>query len=165
MPLSTATVFGRRAMNSVTAADYVEWATEMLTNGHDSPNLRILAGFDERGNVFEAEGYFTRALRELQIPEPDSAGKFRAYGVELAQQILDGRLSAEAGLRALYQICLTTNYARPYMIWLYLDDALDSIKAGCYPSTYQTATADNFADIVKTEAQRFIDQMTHETAS
>ena len=55
MSLSTATVFGRRAMNRVTAADYVEWATGMLTNGQDSPNLRMLAGLDERGSVFEAE--------------------------------------------------------------------------------------------------------------
>ena len=51
------------------------------------------------------------------------------------------------------------------MVWLYLDDALDSIKAGCYPYTYETATADNYADIVKAEAQKFIEQMTHETAA
>jgi hypothetical protein len=75
MPLSTATVFGRRAMSCVTAADYVQWATGMLTDGHDSPNLRMLAGLDERGSVFEAEEHFGRALRELQIPEPDETGK------------------------------------------------------------------------------------------
>jgi hypothetical protein len=165
MPLSIATVFGRRAMNRVTAADYVEWATGMLTDGRDSPNLRMLAGLDERGSVFEAEEHFTRALRELQIPEPDETGKLRAYACDLARQILDGTLATEAGVKALYQVCLVTGYARPFMVWLYLDDALDSIRAGDYPYTYETATAANYDDIVKTEAQRFIEQMTHETAT
>ena len=165
MPLSTATVFGRRAMNRVTAADYVEWATGMLTDGHDSRNLRMLAGLDERGSVFEAEEHFSKALRELRIPEPDETGKLRAYSCDLARQIVDGTLAAEAGVKALYQVCLATDYARPFMIWLYLDDALDSIRAGEYPHTYEKATAANFGDIVKMEAQRFVEQMTRETAA
>jgi hypothetical protein len=165
MSLSVTTVFGRRAMNRVTAADYIEWATGMLTEGHDSPNLRMLAGLDERGNVFEAEEHFSKALRELQIPEPDESGKLRAYACDLARQILDGTVAAEAGVKALYQVCLVTGYARPFMVWLYLDDALDSIKAGVYPYTYETATAANYSDIVKMEAQRFIEQMAHETAA
>ena len=165
MSLSVATVFGRRAMNRVTAADYVEWATGMLTDGNDSPNLRVLAGLDERGSVFEAEEHFRKALRELQIPEPDETGKLRAYACHLARQILDGTLAAEAGVKALYQVCLATDYARPFMVWLYLDDALDSIRAGDYPWTYETATAANYDDIVKVEAQRFLEQMQHETAS
>jgi hypothetical protein len=158
MPPSTATIFGRRAMNRVSAADYVAWATGMLVDGHDSPTLRVLAGLDERGSVFETEEYFSRALRELQIPEPDEAGKMRAYAYDLARQILGGTLAAEEGVRALYQICLASGYARPFMVWLYLDDALDSIKAGDYPYTYESATADNFAGIVKAEARRFIEQ-------
>ena len=144
-------------MNRVTAADYVEWATGMLTDGHDSPNLRMLAGLDERGSVFEAEEHFSRALRELQISEPDESGKLRAYACDLAQQILDGTLAAEAGVKALYEVCLATDYARPFMIWLYLDDALDSIRAGIYPHTYETATAGNYNEIVKVEAQKFIE--------
>jgi len=165
MSLSIATVFGRRAMNRVTAADYVEWATETLAGGQDSPNLRILAGLDERGSVFEAEEHFNRALRELQILEPDEAGKLRAYACDLARQILDGTLTAEAGVKALYQVCLFTGYASGFMVWIYLDDALDSIRSGNYPHTYETATAANYDDIVKMEAKRFIEQMRHETAT
>lgn len=160
MPLSTASIFGRRAMNRITAADYIVWATDMLTTGHDSPNLRMLAGLDEYGSVFEAEDHFARALREFQIPEPDLASKLRAYGLDLAQQILEGKLSAESGVKALFHVCLATNYERDYVIWLHLDDAWDSIQAGCYPFTYPTATIENFADVVRTEAQKFITQMT-----
>jgi hypothetical protein len=162
MPLSIATVFGRRAMNRVSAADYVEWATGMLVDGHDTPTLRVLAGLDERGSAFEAEEYFRRVLRELQIPEPDEAGKMRAYACDLARQIVSGTLAAEEGVRALYQVCLATGYAPQFMVWLYLDDALDSIKAGDYPYTYETATADSYAGIVKMEARRFIEQMAAE---
>lgn len=150
-------------MNRVMAKDYVEWATGMLTDGHDAPNLRMLAGLDEHGSVFEAEEHFSRALRELQIPEPDETGKLRAYACDLARQILAGTLAPEAGVKELYQICLATEYARPFMVWLYLDDALDSIRAGDHPWTYGTATAANYDDIVRTEAKKFIDQMTHKT--
>jgi hypothetical protein len=165
MSLSTAVIFGRRAMIRITAGDYVDWATGMLTEGHDSPNLRMLAGFDEHGSVFEAEEHFSRALRELQIPEPDTAGKLKAYACDLARQILDGRLAPQAGVKALYEVCLATQYARPFMVWLYLDDALDDIKAGSHPYTYQTATSANFDDLVKMEAERLIEQMSHESAS
>jgi hypothetical protein len=152
-------------MNRVTAADYVEWATGMLTEGRDSPNLRMLAGLDDSVNTFEAEEHFRKALRELQIPEPDEAAKVRAYACDLARQILDGTLAPEAGVKALYQVYLATSNDRPFKVWSYLDDALDDIKAGICPRTYETATAANFSDLVKMEAQRFIEQMSDETAA
>jgi len=55
----------------------------------------------------------------LQIPEPDETGKLRAYTCDLARQILDGTLAAEAGVKALYQVCLFTGYARPFIVWLH----------------------------------------------
>jgi hypothetical protein len=159
MAISIATVFGRSAMNCATAADYVQWATGLLIEGRDSRNLRLLAGLDERGSVSEAEEHFTRTLRELQIPEPDTDGKLRAYAMDLAQQILDRELAAEAGVRALYQICVFTGNAEPYILWLYLDDTLDDIRAGEFPHLYPTATAESFDVLVRAEAQGFLDRM------
>lgn len=146
-------------MQRITAADYVEWAVGMLVEGRDSPSLRIFAGLDERGGVFEAEDYFVRVMRELQISEPDSAAALKAYGVDLATKILDGSLGPEAGVRMLYQLCKKTNYEAPFTVWCELDDALDDIKAGSYPNCYEKATAENFGDIVKKEARKFIERV------
>jgi hypothetical protein len=104
-------------------------------------------------------------MHEMQIPEPDQTGKLRVYDCEIAGQISDDRLAAEAGVKALYELCVAADYARPFMVWLYLDDALDSIKGGSYPFTYESATTVNFGDIVKMEAQRFIEQMSHEATA
>ncbi|EEF61436.1 hypothetical protein [Pedosphaera parvula] len=157
MSFSTATIFGKRTMNRIDARDYVEWAVERLVQGKDGYHLRILAGLDPMGSIFEAEEHFGQVLRELGIPEPDEAGKFRAYACDLAERIVAGTLEAKVGLKELYRICVATNYGSEFMVWLYLDDALDNIEAGVYPHTYEKATAENFNELVKMEARRFVD--------
>jgi hypothetical protein len=158
MPLSTVTIFGRQVMNQVTAADYVEWATGMLVDGFDSPTLRMLAGFDERGSTADAEIYFRRALRELQILEPDTEGKLRAYGVDIANQILDGRLSPEEGVPALMFLFSGTTLEHPGGDWLNLECLLYDLQDG----DRRDVTPEVFAGMVKAEAQRFIEKMSHE---
>ncbi len=162
---STASIFGLRALDRVSTTDYVDWAVAMLTEGHDSPNLRMLAGLESVEGLMETEDHFSRALRELQIPEPDQAGKLRAYACELAQQILDGVLSSEVGVKALYQLYLASKYADGFRVWLYLNDALDDVRTGNYPYTYKTVTVENFDSIVKIEARRFIDSSKRDVAT
>ncbi len=59
----------------------------------------------------------------------------------------------------MYQIWLDTDYDCEYAIWLQLDDALDSLYAGEFPYTYPSATLENFGEIVRQEADRFIAKM------
>ncbi len=164
MSLTTITIFGLQVMDRVTSADYVEWAVGVLSEGHDSPNLRALAALDDESNAFEAEKYFRRALQELKIPEPDRMGKLNAFGRYVAEQILTNKVSPEAGQKMLYDLYLASGYQRKFRVWDYLDDALSDIKAGSYPLSYETATAENFNEVVKTEAQKFLEQITNESA-
>ncbi|MBW4694030.1 MAG: hypothetical protein KME27_19975 [Lyngbya sp. HA4199-MV5] len=160
MSNSTNAIFGKRALHQVFADDYIDWAIELLVQGYDSPNLRILAGLDRRSSVFDIETYFIHAIKELEIEEPEPKAAVRAYACEMAQQIIDGQFtSLRAVVRALYQIWLNTDYDPNYAIWLTLDDALDSLYAGEYPYSYPSATLENFEAIVQQEAARFVSQL------
>ena len=159
MALSTRALFGKRALSKLSASDYVDWAIEMLVQGYDSHALCILAGFERSASVFEADDYFQRAVVELGLSSPDDSSAVRAYACEIAQQVVVGQLAGQEGVRALYQICRATEYDRDYLIWLELDDALDSLLAGEHPYTYESATLENFDRVAKQEAEKFIAQM------
>ena len=159
MALSTKAIFGKRAVYQLPASDYVDWAGEMLVQGHDTYSLRILAGLGPLTNSYEVEDYFLRSAKELGLNIPDAETAIRAYACEIAQHIVEGQLAGQEGVRALYRICLATEYDRDYLIWLELDDALDSLLSGEYAYTYESATLDNFNEVAKQEAEKFIVEM------
>jgi hypothetical protein len=133
-----------------------KWAISMLERDFDSPSLRILSGLDG-SSLFEADDYFRRVLRELQISEPDFETSIRAFACELATRLIVGTLDPENGVRELYRLCVAADYAKEFMVWFYLDDALDDIRAGQYPWTYESLTASNFEETVRSEAKNFLD--------
>ena len=133
--------------------------------GHDSYSLRILAGLGRLASTFEAEDYFLRSAKELGLSIPGSEAAVRAYACEVARQVVEGHLTGQEGVRALYRICLATEYERDYIVWLELDDALDSLLSGEYAYTYESATLENFDEVARQEAEKFIAEMCADTAT
>jgi hypothetical protein len=160
MNSSTNALLGKRAICHIFATDYIDWAEEMLIQGYDTPNLRILAGLDRKNSIFAVEQYFHTAIKELNIEEIEPNTAVRIYACEVAKQIINGEIkSSQQAIEALYQIYVGTDYDSDYMIWSELDDAFASIRAGEYPYTYPSATLENFAAILKQEATKFITSM------
>jgi hypothetical protein len=126
----------------------------MLEQGHDSKNLRMLAGLDS-DNTLEAQEHFQRAIRELGLSEPDSRTAMRAYACELAQQLATGTIDPPTGVRRLYDICVQSGYTHEFKIWFELDDALSSLDYGHYPWCYPTLTRDNQSEVIRQEAIKF----------
>ncbi len=158
-------IFGKKALGQLSSSDYVDWAGEMLMQNYDSHSLRILAGLDRFAGAIEAEDYFLRSLKELELNQPDSETAIRAYACEIAQRMIEGKITGRDGVRALYKICIETEYAREFVIWYELDDALDSLLHGDYPFTYESATLGSFDDIAKREATNFIATVCPQTAT
>jgi hypothetical protein len=131
----------------------------MLMQGYDSYHLCILAGYNSFTSVFEVEERFLRAARELGFDAPDPETAIRAYACEIAQQIIEGRLSGREGVHALFRLCITTQYHPDFIIWLYLDDAWDYLSVGDLPYTYESATLENYDDVARQEARNFIAAM------
>jgi len=163
--ISTKAIFGKRALYQLPAGDYAEWAGEMLVQGYDSYSLRILAGLGRLASTFEAEDYFLRSARELGLSIPDAEAAVRAYACEVAQQIAGGQLAGREGVRELYRVCIATEYDRDYLIWLELDDALDSLLSGAYAHTFEAATLENFDEVAKREAEKFIVEVCGQAAT
>ena len=160
----TISILGKRALGNTSAEDYVDWAGEMLIQGYDSHTLRILAGLDRRGSVFDTEGYFLRCLKELSIGVPETKDAVVAYACDIARQIVEKECTPKDGVRALYQVWLGTEYDPDYVIWHQLDDAQDSLLEDAFPYGYHSATLENFDDIVKQEAERFIADVRRQTS-
>ena len=137
----------------------------MLVQGYDSNSLRILAGLEPLASTFAAEDYFLRSAKELGLSVPDSEAAIRTYACEIAQQIVEGQLTGPEGVRALYRICLATEYDRDYLIWLELDDALDGLLSGDYGYTDESATLEDFDEVAKQEAEKFIVEMSGKAAT
>jgi hypothetical protein len=145
-------IFGKRALGQLS---FVEWAGEMLTQGYDSVSLRMLAGLNRLTSTSEAEHYFLRSIKELNLTPPEVGTAIRAYACEIAQLLVDGKITGRDGVRRLYQICIDTDYASDFIIWLELNDALYSLLHGNYPFTYESATLENFDEIAKQEAANY----------
>jgi hypothetical protein len=160
MTCSTNEIFGRRALGNIFSQDYIDWACEMLVCGHDSPNLRILAGLDRADSVVEIEKYFLRSISEVNIDQVEGKVAIRFYACELAQQIVEGKFaSPREAIQGLYQIWLDTDYDREYEAWQELDAALDSLQSGEFPYTYPSATLNNFDELLRQEATAFISRL------
>ena len=155
-PLSASAFFYARSVNRGLASDYIDWATMMLEQGHDSNNLRMLAGL-ESDNTFEAQEHFKRAMCELNLSEPEPREAMRAYVCELTEHLTTGTLDPATGVRRLYDICVTAGYPRELMIWYQLDDALADVAAGSYPWCYPTLTVENRSQMIRGEASRFLE--------
>jgi hypothetical protein len=158
-------IFGKRALDQLSTNDYIDWAGEMLVQGYDTYSLRILAGLDRFASTFEAEDYFLRSIKELDLSIPDRENSIRAYTCEIARQIIGGQLTGQQGVHALYKICIATEYERDFLVWLELDDALDNLLAGAYPFTYESATLENFDELAKREAENFISKVCGQPAT
>lgn len=162
MAISTSELFGLQVSKDVRSANYVDWAVGMLVEGFDSPSLRVLAGLDENGNVFETEETFGKVVRELGIQEPNTQGKFRGYACYQASRILDGTISPENGVQALYKVWRMSGCKKEYIDWVRLDDALDWMQQGDFAMAEMilgsgvTCHAD-WVGRVKNEARKLVD--------
>jgi hypothetical protein len=88
---------------SSTGDDYVLWASDALTQGHDTPTLRRLAGLDTPANWFQAHEMFEQVVGELGVPLPTSDEARRAYLAAVALAIVEGRTSPEEGLEVIHR--------------------------------------------------------------
>jgi len=100
-------VLVRRLEASVTAASIVEWATNAMVAGEDTPSLVILAGFDHNGSVFETAPWLDKALAELHVLPPPPTELRRAYVGAVSRALVAGRLTSQQALNSIHQHAVT----------------------------------------------------------
>ncbi len=147
----TKRLFALRYMSHADSDDLVEWAKLALEAGLDSKSLCILAGLSSPIYSTEAETYFQRSLKELNVELPPVEECLHWYCYYTAQDILDNRGTPSEGCRKIYNTVMfllqqgSDNTLPPnFYRWLDIDEEVN-------PDTYEYLTDGNFEDLVRRE--------------
>jgi hypothetical protein len=107
--------------------DFVEWAVRALDDGHDTQELRALAGLDLGGVPTALEGAerFRVALQELGVVAPPEEELLRAYVSEVAEQVAAGSIAPQDAVARLHREVLSPfGHPRDLMAWCFLWEGL-----------------------------------------
>jgi hypothetical protein len=151
-------LIGRRELGVVTVQDYTNWAVAELVIGQDSPSLRILAGIEPNENLWTAEAYFAKAMRELCIPEISKEEGLYRYADLLAIQLARKEGDTIERVRHIYRACVKLDYPKVMSRWVSLDDAIGSVMGGYEPYYSKRLTRENVADVAAEEAQEYLNE-------
>lgn len=105
----------------------VDWATDQLVAGKDSPALRILAGLG-RADSREVRDYFPKALAELGIPFPNKDDCLIYYCGDVARDVIKNSISPLKAFGVLWQITDELNYPDELCCWRRLEGDLDVME-------------------------------------
>lgn len=125
-----------------------ELAADLLESGIDSPALRRLAGLIGP-ELDEANEWFERALHELGRPRLSKPEAARRLAVDLAQGVLEGRVSKREAARLGAQLACAMNYDKAFMPLYEADEYMD---CSCHPRAEAEAAVDTWARATADEA-------------
>jgi hypothetical protein len=121
-------LLAKEARGVLDGKELVNWATQALNDGHDTPALVTLAGLDMDSPPLLSETMpaFRAALVQLGIPVPaNREGVLRAHGVDIARQISVGALTPSEGvLRMECEVVSPLDHPIDLMAWCYLNSDL-----------------------------------------
>lgn len=111
MRASTQEIVAMRALNRTFDEKWTDWAVLMLEQGHDTPHLRILAGWDPPFNQFEMTAVVDQTLAELGLDWSNQQTAVTEFAVVLLEEMLSGERSTQSVLQILTDICIELDYA------------------------------------------------------
>jgi hypothetical protein len=128
-PSNTDQMLALRRLGVAVDERFVEWAIDMLTQGHDSPGLRILAGETVPFCPSEMESLVDRTLRELELAVPptvEDALVVIARGI--AQRVIDGEVARDQALLQLRDYCVKFDMSSALFDFYSLYYAMDDLR-------------------------------------
>jgi hypothetical protein len=127
-----------------------------LAQGHDSRNLRILAGLTPPYNHFELSERRDWVLNDLGIVDLDRPEAIRTFTVELLTLLIAGEAEMSEALGAIAQLCTDDDYPSDLMDFYHLYHAyIDLIEFGEQYEWYG-ASPENIKSIVLERAASFV---------
>jgi len=159
-PLSTRAIQGARALNYSPDERWVDWAVRLLTEGADTPSLRIMAGLRPPFHYFEVTQLLDRTLDELGVPalvEGEAAG---AYAHDVVGELVRSPESMNEVLAELNQLCIATGYCSTLRPFYLLHFARIDLAVRNCQYYWDGANRSNIDQIVRDEAKRWLDART-----
>lgn len=116
----------QRVANVASSASIVDWATNALVAGEETPSLVVLAGLDRGSSVFETTPWLDRALVELNVHPLAPADLRRAYVGVVSRAFLDGRITLQEALDNIHQDAVSPLGHPPDLAsWCYVWEGLN----------------------------------------
>lgn len=116
----------RLTETAVTADSIVDWATDALMAGEDTPSLIILAGLPRDSSLLEATPYLDKTLAELGIVVPPPTELRRAYVGTVSRALLAGRITSEDALDSIHRLAVSPLGHPPDLAaWCFVWERLD----------------------------------------
>ncbi len=116
-----------REVNRGINKEWKSWAYEMIEAGYQQPSIVQLAGEDLAMNPFEFAELVNSIFNELEIQCPHDVGKYQ-YALWIANQVVDGMMTAEKGFAVLTQAAIDTDFHDAFMQFYYLEDNADLLR-------------------------------------
>ena len=136
---------------------WVEWAVQMLVDGHDTPTLRVLAGESAPFNEFEMGSLLDRTLEEFGVPVPETVEDAAiAYTMRWVQQLASHAAEKGPTLSELAELCSELLYPDALLGFYTLHDAFDDLQYQEHSPNRLDATRANIDDIVTQEAREWL---------
>jgi len=137
--------------------EFVEWAIEMIQLGHDTPNLLILAGFDEKTPYFEIKPYLEAAIHELGLQMKQGEVSLLCHSYYFAREISHGK-RVRLNLSRLYELCTQVEHKDFLNDFYLLDCAWDQIDydAAGYNHYWERVNKQNIEQVVIQVAKDWI---------
>jgi hypothetical protein len=115
----------QRLETTANAAAMVDWATDALVAGADTPALGILAGLDRNTSVFEAAPWLDKSLAELKVPPPSPVQLRRAFVGAVSRALMAGKITSDAALDRIHQHAVTPlGHPHDLAAWCYVWERL-----------------------------------------
>ncbi|WP_303971415.1 hypothetical protein [Sporosarcina ureae] len=143
--MDTGVLYYKIFERTVLATDYIEWASYMLNNGKSAPSLNVLVSLSKPLNIFEVEGYFNRAITELNIAKPSYEESARHYVQYLLREIINDPSKAIDNAYDIYKIAREHFLDEEQEIWYEISEKIDDVLYG-----------DNIKDITRTSLTKII---------
>lgn len=146
--------FGNSSSQSCQAC--VDWAVQMLGQGHDGNCLAMLASMSSPFNDFEIAEYRDRSLVELQINEVSKVEAATIYAVELSQSAYVGQINLMSALYELKGICIECNYAENWYDFYLLYFAYSDLQSSEVQWYWEGANRSNIESIIRDRIHSFL---------
>ena len=118
----------QRLANVMTSSSIVDWATDALEAGVETPSLVILAGLDRTSSVFETEPWLDKTLAELGVRPLSPADLRRAYVGVVSRALLEGRITSSEALDNVHQDAVSPLHHPPDLAsWCYVWEHLSPV--------------------------------------
>jgi hypothetical protein len=138
------------------ADECVDWAMEMISLGHESEHILILAGLTKPVNFFETTDYLRSALKELGLaPKAELDGK-KCYCHYLVAQIARG-IKVSENMSAIVEYCYLAEDECHVLDFNLLDWARCDLEFGnTHQEYWPGATTNTVGEIAIQIAQKWL---------